>query len=393
MKICIIVDDYLPNSIKVAGKMMHELSVELVKQGNYVTVITPYPGIENKFEKLVIDGVNILRFKSGEIKNVSKTKRAINELLLSFRAWANLRNEFIKNKHDIIIYYSPSIFWGRLVSKLKKIWKVKSYLILRDFFPQWAIDNGILKEHSPITIFFRYFEKLSYKVADRIGIMSPKNLEWFNHNFKNKYKTEVLYNWASVIPFKGEKNIYRKKLALENKIIFFYGGNIGKAQDMSQLLRLAERYKENDQVHFLFVGSGDEVPLIKKFINDGITKNITLLDSVNQDEFKQMLTEIDVGLFCLHKNHKTHNTPGKILGYMVESKPILGTVNPENDLFDLININNAGYICYSGEDEVLYEKSLNLLNSMNRIEIGKRANELLLGKFSLDVAIKRILNV
>ena len=63
--------------------------------------------------------------------------------------------------------------------KLKKLWKAPAYMILRDFFPQWVIDNGILKEGSAITKYFRYFEKLNYQAADTIAIQSPKNLEWF----------------------------------------------------------------------------------------------------------------------------------------------------------------------------------------------------------------------
>ena len=42
LRICILIDDYLPFSIKVAAKMMHELAVELkTKRGHAVTVVTP----------------------------------------------------------------------------------------------------------------------------------------------------------------------------------------------------------------------------------------------------------------------------------------------------------------------------------------------------------------
>ncbi len=144
MKICLIIDDYMPNSIKIAAKMMHELAIEFIQNGHEVSVITPDIKINEKIKIDNLDGVKIYRFKSGEIKNVSKVKRAINETLLSFNAW-NACKEILKDdKHDIIIYYSPSIFFGSLVRKLKKLWAVPSYLILRDIFPQWTIDNGQL---------------------------------------------------------------------------------------------------------------------------------------------------------------------------------------------------------------------------------------------------------
>ena len=179
MKICLIVDDYMPNSIKVAAKMMHELASEFIKQGHEVTVITPSPELHQKIEISALDGVSVCRFKSGEIKNVGKVKRAINETLLSFYAWKSFSSYLQENKHDIIVYYSPSIFWGGLVNKLKKIWDVPSYLILRDLFPQWAIDQKLIREGSMIEKYFRFFEKRNYAVADTIGLMSKNNLEWF----------------------------------------------------------------------------------------------------------------------------------------------------------------------------------------------------------------------
>lgn len=86
MKICLIVDDYMPDSIKVAAKMMHELAVEFILNGHEVSVLTPDVKINTKLKIDDLDGVKIYRFKSGEIKNVSKVKRAINETLLSYKA-------------------------------------------------------------------------------------------------------------------------------------------------------------------------------------------------------------------------------------------------------------------------------------------------------------------
>ena len=149
MNICLIIDDYLPDSIKVGAKMMHELAVEFVSRGYTVTVITPAPSLLTRSEISVLDGVTVCRFKSGEIKNVSKVKRAINETLLSYYAWQAFKSYFKAHPQDLIVYYSPSIFWGSLVKRLKKLWNAKTYLIVRDFFPQWVIDNGMLSATSP----------------------------------------------------------------------------------------------------------------------------------------------------------------------------------------------------------------------------------------------------
>ncbi|UOG47524.1 glycosyltransferase family 4 protein [Leptospira noguchii] len=393
MKICIIVDDYLPKSTKVAAKMMHELAVKLKEKGNEITVITPGTDLKQNYKKDILDGVSILQFSSGRIKNVSKLKRLINEFILSRRAWKYLKKYFIQNHHDLIIYYSPSIFWGNLVFRLKNLWKVPSYLILRDFFPQWIIDNGMIREKSLIAFFLKYYEKLNYKAADQIGIQSPANIEWFSNKFPEFKNIELLYNWATDSPVLNKNYFYRKKLNLEGKIVFFYGGNIGKAQDMMNIVRLAEKMKTHTDVVFLLVGAGDEVELVKMSIQDLELNNMILLDPVSQEEFKLMLAEFDIGLFTLHFGHKTHNFPGKILGYMVQEKPILGAINPGNDLKNILEDSKSGLVTIAGDIEKLYKNALVLLDDKTRKQMGRNANLLLKSKFSVDNAVETVLKV
>ncbi|MCR4308148.1 MAG: glycosyltransferase family 4 protein [Candidatus Berkelbacteria bacterium] len=392
MKICLIVDDYLPHSIKVAAKMMHELGVEFVALGHDVTVITPVPGLSCASEVVVIDGVTVCRFRSGEIKNTSKAKRAINETLLSYYAWKAFKNFFKNNRHDLIVYYSPTIFWGRLVSKLKKHWGSPSYLVLRDFFPQWVIDNGILSASSPITQYFRFFERLNYRAADTIAIQSPKNLAWFAETTNTGKSLDLLYNWAADKPVVDSGGCYRQQLGLEDKVVYFYGGNIGHAQDMMNIVRLAIAMRAEAHAHFVLVGNGDEVELVREAIEKEGLHNMTLLPSVSQDEFKRMLAEFDIGLFSLHSGHTTHNFPGKLLGYMVEQKPILGSINQDNDLKPLVENANAGLVTINGDDQGLLENALKLLNDAEfRKQMGRNAKDLLHATFSVESAAINIL--
>lgn len=393
MRICILIDDYLPFSIKVAAKMMHELAVELKQRGHAVTVVTPAADIKKSYEILYLDEIQVLRFKTGSIKNTGKIKRAINESLLSFRAWWYLKKIFSKEKQDLIIYYSPSIFWGILVRKLKKLWNAKSFLILRDFFPQWVVDNGMLKEKSLITKYFRYFEKINYDTADKIGIQSPANIKQFQKYHGTKYSIELLYNWASDKPEVSDNFPYRKKLGIEHKIVFFYGGNIGHAQDMENILKLAKGLLKYDEAHFVLIGAGDEVELVKQRIKDYSLTNMNLLDPVDQVEFKKIISEFDIGLFSLHKNHTTHNFPGKVLGYMVQAMPVLGCVNPGNDLKEVIEAANAGYVSISGEEETLINNAISLLELKNRKEKGLNSKKLLQEKFSISAACDTILKI
>lgn len=396
MHFAFIIDDYLPDSTRVGSKMLHELALEFLLYGHKVTVLTPNTNINPP--TLVednIDGVDIWRFKNGPVKDVGKIKRAINETLMSFNAWKAVSSKIEKNTFDGVVYYSPSIFFGPLVKNIKRKCECKAYLILRDLFPQWAIDAGMIKEKSIIIRYFKFFESINYNNADSIGLMSSRNLQLFQFIHPNLKNTHVLFNWASAQPFsRSTKKIsIREKLDLNDKIIFFYGGNIGHAQDMTNLIRLAKGLTEQDTAHFLFIGQGDEVDLIKELVDDWALNNVTILPSVSQLEFKEILSEVDIGLFSLARNHTAHNFPGKILGYMVESLPILGSVNPDNDLQNIVNEANAGSIFINGEDDKLLLAAKELLNDEDkRLLQGKSAFNLLNQKFSVNSAVDTIVN-
>ncbi|WP_217511434.1 glycosyltransferase family 4 protein [Vibrio metschnikovii] len=389
MHLALIIDDYLPHSTRVGAKMFHELACYYVSLGHDVTVITPAEGQIDKLVKRKIDKVNVWYFSSGAIKDVPKVTRAINETLLSLRAWRAICAEVKPDTFDGIIYYSPSIFFGWLVSKIKTRCQCKAYLVLRDLFPQWVIDAGMISSGSVIEKYFRFFEKYSYGQADMIGLMSEKNQQLFNVATDSQYKTEILRNWAELKPhvLTSKNDSIRRKLNLEEKIIYFYGGNIGHAQDMANLMRLARAMMEYERVHFLFVGQGDEVELINQLAKEWELNNFTYLPSVNQDEFKNLLADIDIGLFSLSAHHTAHNFPGKLLGYMVQSIPILGSVNRGNDLLEIVNDNQAGFISINGEDDKLYQDALSLYQDvLLRKNVGRNAFTLLEREFSVQAA-------
>jgi len=396
MHLAIITDDSLPSSTLVHAKMLHELARDLMKKGHSVILIVP--GKLNQPKRLdesVIQGVNYWKFKSGKLRGQGKLKRAIRETLLSLNAWFAIRKKVKTRPFDGVIYYAPSIFFGPLVNKIKRENNCKSYLILRDMFPQWAVDEGLIKKGSLIERYFRYFENINYCAADSIGVMSPKNLTFFIDEHQDKFNAHVLYNWAdknAPVNHDNYLNI-REKYSLQDKIIFFYGGNIGHAQDMGNLLRLAKSMEIIPDAYFIFLGQGDEVELVRETIETENLLNTILLPSVSQEIYKQILMQIDVGLFSLSAMHKTHNFPGKLLGYMVASLPLLGSVNVGNDLIKVINDAEAGYIFDNGNDTDFFDAAKVLATDVRvRKRVGSNANILLANQFSVDSAATIIIN-
>ncbi|MGV2841272.1 glycosyltransferase family 4 protein [Vibrio cyclitrophicus] len=390
MHLALVIDDYLPHSTRVGAKMFHELAQEIRLQGHNITLITPhFDKNKPRFIHDTFDDVNTWRFYSGPVKDVGKVTRAINETLLSHNAWLAIKSQVKEDTFDGVVYYSPSIFFGPLISKIKQRCKCSSYLILRDFFPQWAVDSDLIKEGSLIERYFRFFESKSYQNANMIGVMSQRNLDIFNQNTANRFPSSILRNWASLTPHQISDGAIdlRKQLGLSDEVIYFYGGNIGHAQDMTNLMRLAKSMQQYDNAHFLFVGQGDQVELVQDLASQWELRNFSYVPPVNQDEFKDILTQVDVGLFSLSAEHSAHNFPGKLLGYMVQSLPILGSVNQGNDLMDLVNDSSAGLITVNGDDELFLANATKLHESSAlRTKIGKAGYQLLEKEFAVSSA-------
>jgi glycosyltransferase involved in cell wall biosynthesis len=394
MRIALLPDSYLPSSTLVHAKMFHELALELKLRGHDVVIITP--GEPEQSEILLVeylDAVEVWRFRTGQTRGAGKVRRAINESLLALNAWKAISKRVKTTPFDACINYSPTIFFGPLAKKLKDN-GAYVYLILRDMFPQWVIDEGMLKETSLITKYFRFFERLNYQASDCIGVMSQANLDLFNRLHPSYTNVRVLMNWADTTPYvQSEQYIdWLKEWGIEEKTVFFYGGNIGHAQDMSNLMRLAKGLADEKKAHFLFVGQGDEVDLLQVLKHKWQLENVTIKPSVTQDVYRQLLTQVDIGLFSLSAKHTAHNFPGKLLGYMVESLPVLGSVNAGNDLIDVVNENKAGRVFINGEDSNLVVAARHLLHDIeSRNELGGNAHKLLKQSFSVESAAKHII--
>jgi glycosyltransferase involved in cell wall biosynthesis len=391
LRILIIVDCYLP-STKSGATLVHDLGVEFRRQGHAVTVLTPSDTIVQPLQLSTEDGLRVARVKTKAIKGANKLFRAIREARLSDTLWRHARSFLLANPADLIVFYSPTIFFGTLVRRLKSSWNCPAYLILRDIFPQWAVDIGILRKGF-VWRYFRSKEIEQYGAADLIGVESPANLKYFAQEFPQEpYRLQVLYNWARPERRDLLTTGYRERLNLQEKIVFMYGGNLGVVQDLDNVVRLAESLSVQRQIHFLLIGEGSEVLRLEQVIAEKHLANIQILSSVDQQQYMSMLSEADVGLISLDRRLRTHSVPGKLLGYLDCGKPVLASVNPGNDLFEMLGKDQAGFCLTNGDDDGLRIAALTLATDPElRESMGTNSRKLLERLFTADRAARQIM--
>jgi glycosyltransferase involved in cell wall biosynthesis len=391
MHILILVDCYLP-VFKSGPKQIHDLSVEFLRHGHEVTVVTATNGISRDMEMSVESGVRVVRVKSPQIKGASHLRRGLNEARISALVWRIAGGFLSKHPADLIVFYSPTIFWGALVRRLKAMWHCQSYLILRDIFPEWAVNAGVLRR-GLIYRYFRRKEAEQYGIADVIGVQSCGDLDYFRLNFGGKnFELEVLLNWTPLKEPNLPKTEFRLRLGLVNRVVFFYGGNLGIAQDIDNILKLAANLAGDSRIFFLVVGEGSEARRLEATIARRRLPNIRRLPPVEQREFISMVSEFDVGLISLDRRLKNHNIPGKLMSYFYSAIPVLASINAGSDLFALIEENQAGLCLVNGEDEKLRAAALQLANDSDlRRRMGRNGRWLLEEKFSVEAAAQQIL--
>jgi glycosyltransferase involved in cell wall biosynthesis len=393
MRILILVDNYYPSTKSVA-KIMRDLALELARQGQDVKVAAVDDQLPQRVSVSREDGTNVLRVNTGGIKINSRALRAWRESRLSTVVWRHGQKFFRENPCDLILFYSPTIFFGALVNKLKALWNCPAFLVLQDIFPKWALDAGVLKP-GLIYNYFRRKELEQYEAADLITVEAPGNLRYFAEELGHKnYRVEVLLNWTdmSARPSPDDYRL-RRELGLEKKVVFFFGGNIGVAQDMDNVLRLAASVRDQESIFFLLVGSGSEVERLNAEITRQSLPNVRILPPVPQQQYLSCVAQFDVGLITLDRRLKSNNLTGKLLGYMQCGLPVLASLNPGNDLGPILRDSDAGIACENGDDEAFRAAALLLANNPDlRSRMGANARRLGEQKFSVQAAASQILS-
>jgi glycosyltransferase involved in cell wall biosynthesis len=178
MRIALIADTFPP--LRSSGAVqLRDLSKEFARQGHTVTVLLPSSKQKHPWSVEQHDGVEILRLKTLPTKNIGYIRRTIAELLMPFTMlWQYKKSPLANEKWDGVVWYSPSIFLGPIANTLKKSSNCKGYLIVRDIFPEWALDMNLIGR-IPF-YFFKMVAKYQYSVADVIGIQTPGNKHYFD---------------------------------------------------------------------------------------------------------------------------------------------------------------------------------------------------------------------
>ena len=391
--IALISTDYPPLRTSAAVQL-RDLAQQFVALGHRPIVIVPASMTDKPWTVERLDGVEVLRVAAPPTRSPSFVRRAIAEMWLPFAMYFNIRRSpFASADWDLLVWYSPPIFFGPLIAKLQRKSKGKSkartYLILRDIFPEWAVDLGLVRR-GPVYLVFKAIAAFQYSVAQVIGVQTESNLHYLKKWGRARRRIEVLRNWLAVTPDVG-CSIVLKNTPLAGRKIFVYIGNMGVAQGMDIFIDLIHSLRDRADIGFLFVGRGTEFARLEAEKASRDLSNALFFGEIDTGEIPGLLAQCHVGMVALHPDHKTHNIPGKFVSYVQYGVPVLARVNPGTDLMRLIEAEQVGKVYVGNSVLELKDLAEQLLDDEgSRCSMAERGRELGRSMFSPAAAAQQI---
>ncbi len=331
-----------------------DLLRQFALHGDNVYVVRPTERRFGESTHLIHENsTTILAIRTLNIQKTNIVEKGIATILLGWQYRRAIANYFSGVHFDLVLYSTPPITFNGIVRHIKQRDGALSYLLLKDIFPQNAVDLSMFSKQSLFYRYFRHKEKQLYMVSDYIGCMSPANVAYTlrNNTFIDPYKVEVCPNSIEICrePEVDKKTIRIKyKLPLDKRI-FVYGGNLGKPQGIDFLIEALISNTSNNDAFFLIVGGGTEYTKLAGWFDTYKPTNARLIASLPAAEYENLMSACDVGMILLDKRFTIPNYPSRLLSYLKRSMPILLATDANTDIGKIAVENGYGLWSESGD--------------------------------------------
>ncbi len=377
-----------------------DLLREFARKGHRVFVVSPTERRNQEKTHLIKkDNTNILRVNTGNIQKTNLIEKGIATILLESQYISAIKKYLSDVKFDLILYSTPPITLAGAVQYIKKRDGAKTYLLLKDIFPQNAVDIGVMSKTGIKGLLYKYFrakEKKLYALSDKIGCMSQANVDFvLKHNSDvAAEKVEVCPNSIDPIDMSistEERISMREKYGIPfDKKVFVYGGNLGKPQGIPFLIECLKNQASNELTYFLIVGDGTEYGKLDSYINEDNPKNVKLMKRLPKEDYDRMVAACDVGMIFLDHRFTIPNFPSRLLSYMQAKLPVLCATDKNTDIGSIAVENGFGWWCESntveGFNSIVEYASHADLNNM-----GKQAWNYMNENYTVDLGYEIIL--
>ncbi len=341
--------------------------------------------------------------------HTDKIRKGLIQLTIGRKTLSVIRRYFWQEKVDLIAYPTPPITLAGILKPLKEHYGALTYLMLKDIFPQNAVDLKMMREKGILHRFFRRMEEQLYRESDRSGCMSQADIGYVKTHKPGigAEKLELFPNTVKILPSAeetafsgGDGDAGAGETVLsgetegagagEKPVTFMFGGNMGKPQAVDFLLSCVEELRDCPDARFLFVGEGTETERILTFLTEKKPPNMIFAEWLPRAEYEKRLAETDVGLVVLSPDFTIPNYPSRILSYMQLSKPVLAATDRVTDVHALVTYEaRCGWWCASDDVESFTETIRKICRERDKLpEYGRNGRRYLEEHFNVESSVR-----
>lgn len=373
-----------------------DLMKEFIKHGHRPYIVTPRERKLKEPTALVdFDTYSILKVEIGNTSGVGLIEKGISTVTLSGKYYSAVKKYLGSVEFGLILYSTPPITLATPVKKLKKLFKCPTYLMLKDIFPQNAVDLGMFSAQSLVYKYFAAQERVLYQQSDRIGCMSAANVDFLKRHHPQIPADIIEICPNGIIPSElmdrteDKKSLRRKYNIPADSVIYLYGGNLGKPQAIDHLVACLKENKDRADCYFIICGNGSEFSLLERFVEEEKPANVQLISFLPKMEYDALVRGCDVGLIFLDKRFTIPNYPSRILSYMECAMPVIACTDQNTDIGTDALENGYGLWCESA-DPADFTACVDKMNRSDRTAMGAAARAHLEKNFTAAVAYGRI---
>lgn len=373
---------------------------ELVRRGHKVHIVCPdESGAETAFLPYR-EGSGVLKVKTGQVQKTSLIRKGIATLTLGTCFKKAIKKHLKGRKYDLVMYSTPPITLVNIVKYIKKRDGAKTYLLLKDIFPQNAVDLGMMAKKglkAPIYWYFRKMEQKLYAISDRIGCMSQANVDYIKAH-EPQIPAEIIHVSPNAfeiqdfcMPVERKKQLRQKYGLPEDKKVFIYGGNLGRPQGVPFLVECLKAVSSLKDCYFVICGKGTDFGILDAYAAQAGQKNLKVIPGLPRKEYEEFVGCCDAGLIFLDHRFTIPNFPSRLLSYMQKSMPVIACTDPVSDVGKVIEEGGFGLWCESDDPQKFYEAVTKLLKEDFQ-EMGQKAADYLKANYNVQLVSHIILD-
>lgn len=390
--------------IKQRG-LYNDLMRRFRDEGHSVYIVSPCERREGKPSHMVHeDGVHTLKVRTLNVQKTNVIEKGLGQVSIEFLFKRAIHKHFKGVKFDLILYSTPPITLMGVVKEMKKRNPgAVCYLLLKDIFPQNAVDMGMLRKTGVKGLLYRFFrnkEKTLYELSDYIGCMSPANVRFVLDHNKEVDMRHALAPIVEVAPNSIElveeepydKEAILKKYGLPtDRPIFIYGGNLGVPQGIPFLIECLKANKDRTDCHFVVVGNGTFYPRLEKWMKTENPSSVTLMQRLPKEDYDRLVGACDIGLIFLDYRFTIPNFPSRLLSYLEYKMPVIACTDPNCDTGLIANENGFGMWSPSNNVEA-FTQAVDEIMKRDIKDMGEKGYEFLKQNYLVDNTYNTIMN-